>query len=135
MTARDVTRFCACFSARKSGYFLHSLRGDFLTNLHGKPGERGNNPLENIQKKNPVAPAPRNCKFLSLVVVERVLRYWPGPYADVCRGFCRTQDFSGHVSTTKMRRKGPKEYLDHRGPKIRVFRVCFRAPFLPPLFP
>ena len=28
-----------------------------------------------------------------------------------------------------------KEYLNHRGTKIRVFRVRFRAPFLPPFFP
>ena len=28
-----------------------------------------------------------------------------------------------------------KEYLNHRGTKIRVFRVRFQAPFLPPFFP
>ena len=39
MTARDVTRVCAFFSARKSGIFLHIL-GRFLTKLHSKPGER-----------------------------------------------------------------------------------------------
>ena len=27
-----------------------------------------------------------------------------------------------------------KEYLNHRGTKMRVFRVCFRAPLLPPFF-
>ena len=31
--------------------------------------------------------------------------------------------------------KDTKEYLNQRGTKIRVFRVCFRAPFLPPFFP
>ena len=31
--------------------------------------------------------------------------------------------------------KAPKEYLNHRGTKFRVFRVHFRAPFLPPFFP
>ena len=31
--------------------------------------------------------------------------------------------------------KATKEYLNQRGTKIRVFRVCFRTPFLPPLFP
>ena len=31
--------------------------------------------------------------------------------------------------------KATKEYLNQRGTKIRVFRVCFRAPFLPPFFP
>ena len=30
--------------------------------------------------------------------------------------------------------KATKEYLNHRGTKIRVFRVCFRAPFPPTLF-
>ena len=28
--------------------------------------------------------------------------------------------------------KATKEYLNQRGTKIRVFRVLFRAPFLPP---
>ena len=28
--------------------------------------------------------------------------------------------------------KATKEYLNHRGTKVRLFRVCFRAPFLPP---
>ena len=31
--------------------------------------------------------------------------------------------------------KATKEYLNHMGTKIRVFRVCFQAPFLPPIFP
>ena len=31
--------------------------------------------------------------------------------------------------------KATKEYLNQRGTKIRVFRVCFQAPFLPPFFP
>ena len=30
--------------------------------------------------------------------------------------------------------KATKEYLNQRGTKIRVFRVCFRTPFLPPFF-
>ena len=70
MTATDVTGFYALFSARKSGNFLYIL-GLFLK-LHSKPREKGKNPLEKIQK-NPVETAPRNCRFLSLVVVERVL--------------------------------------------------------------
>ena len=36
MTARDVTGFCALFSGRKWGNFLH-IWGDFLTKLHRKP--------------------------------------------------------------------------------------------------
>ena len=31
--------------------------------------------------------------------------------------------------------KATKEYLNQKGTKIRVFRVLFRAPFLPPFFP
>ena len=31
--------------------------------------------------------------------------------------------------------KATEEYLKHKGTKIRVFRVCFRAPFLPHFFP
>ena len=31
--------------------------------------------------------------------------------------------------------KATKEYLNHRGTKIRVLQVCFRAPFIPPFFP
>ena len=31
--------------------------------------------------------------------------------------------------------KDTKEYLNHRGTKIRVFQVCFWAPFLPPFCP
>ena len=47
--------------------------GRFLTKLHRKPGEKGKKSTgENW--KNPVEKLPRNCGFLSLVVVERVLR-------------------------------------------------------------
>ena len=31
--------------------------------------------------------------------------------------------------------KATKEYLNQRGTKIRVFRVCFRTPFRPPFSP
>ena len=31
--------------------------------------------------------------------------------------------------------KAIKEYLNHRGTKIRIFRVCFWAPVLAPFFP
>ena len=40
MTARDATGFYAFFSARISGNFLH-IWGDFLAEVHGKPGEKG----------------------------------------------------------------------------------------------
>ena len=44
--------------------------GRFPSKLHSKRGEKGNNPLEKIQK---METAPRNCRFLSLVVAEHVL--------------------------------------------------------------
>ena len=31
--------------------------------------------------------------------------------------------------------KATKEYLNQKSTKIRVFRECFRSPFLPPFFP
>ena len=42
MTARDMTGFCASFSARKSGHFLH-IWGEFLTEVHSAPGKKGTN--------------------------------------------------------------------------------------------
>ena len=47
--------------------------GDFLTNLHIKPGEREQKSTGQ-NSENPVERFPRNCRFLSLVVVERVLK-------------------------------------------------------------
>ena len=46
---------------------------------------------------------------------------------------------TGEIQTIQWRRrpeiwKATKEYLNQRGTKIRVFRVCFRTPFLPPFF-
>ena len=35
----------------------------------------------------------------------------------------------------KIFEKPLREYLNHSGTKIRVFRVCFWAPLLPPFFP
>ena len=53
--------------------FLHNL-GRFLYQIaHRKPGGKGKNPPEKIPK-NAMETAPRNCIFLSLVMVERVLR-------------------------------------------------------------
>ena len=72
MTARDVTGFYANFSARESGNFLHILGGVFFTELHIKPGEKGQT-CTGENSKNPVETAGRNRRFLSLVVVKRVL--------------------------------------------------------------
>ena len=53
--------------------------GDFLAKLHHKNMEKkGKSTGENSETKNPVETAPRNCRFLSLVVAERVLRTHPG---------------------------------------------------------
>ena len=73
MTATDVTGFCAFFSARKSGNLLHIL-GRFPYSITQKTWRKWKKIhwLEKIQKKN-VETAPRNCRFLSLVVVERAL--------------------------------------------------------------
>ena len=71
MTATDVTGFYAVFLRPEIGQFSPHPSGHFLTKLHRKPGEKGKKPLEKIQK-NPEETAPRNCRFLSLVVVERV---------------------------------------------------------------
>ena len=62
MTARDVTGFCA-FCPPGNRAIFSAFWGDFL-NLHSKPGEKEKKSLET---------APRNCRFLSLVVVVRVL--------------------------------------------------------------
>ena len=76
MTAKDVTGFCAFFSPRKSGNFLHILAAISLPNYTVNLGKQEKkNPLEKIQI-NPVETAPRNCRFLSLVVVGRVLIIW-----------------------------------------------------------
>ena len=60
------------FSTWKSGKCLHIL-GRCPYSIAPKPGEKGKNPLETIQKKPVQDGTPRNCRFLSLVVVERVL--------------------------------------------------------------
>ena len=72
------------FSARKSGHFLHTL-GQFLTNLHRNPGEKRKNQSIHVKKtkKNAVEAAPRNCRLLSLVVVECVLTNIPVKTDDV----------------------------------------------------
>ena len=45
---------------------------ELFTKLHSKLGKKGKNPLEK-NSKNPVEKIPLNCRFLSLVVVERAL--------------------------------------------------------------
>ena len=63
MTATDVTGFDAIFS---TGFFATFSRfwGARLTKLHIHTGEKA---------KNPVETAPRNCRFLSLVVIKRAM--------------------------------------------------------------
>ena len=51
MTATSVTRFYAFFCARKSGNFSPHFGAISILNLHSKPEEMGENPLEKIQKK------------------------------------------------------------------------------------
>ena len=71
-TARDVTGFYAYFSPANRAIFSTSW-GDFLTKWRRKPGEKRKNPVEKTQKKSPVETEPQNYRFLSFVVVERVL--------------------------------------------------------------
>ena len=63
---------CTHFSPPGNRAIFSTFWGHFLTKLHSQPGEKGKPPLEKIQK-NPVEKAPQNCRFLSLVMVERVL--------------------------------------------------------------
>ena len=69
MTATGVTGFDAIFS---TGFFATFSRfsGARLTKLHREPGEKA----KKSSGEPPVETAPRNCRFLSLVVVERVLK-------------------------------------------------------------
>ena len=71
MTATDVTGFGAIFSTGFFATFSPDFRGLVLLNY-----------TENLEKKQKIQwrassgdGAPRNCRFLSLVVVERVLTY------------------------------------------------------------
>ena len=68
MTATDVTGFDAIFS---TGFFATFSRfwGARLTKLHINTGEKAKKSSGEL----PVETAPRNCRFLSLVVVEHVL--------------------------------------------------------------
>ena len=71
MTARDVTGFYA-FSLPGNRAIFSTFWGDFLTNLRRQPGDKKKKTLEKIQK-DPAETVLRNCRFLSLVIVERVL--------------------------------------------------------------
>ena len=68
MTATDVTGFDAIFSAAFFATFSR-LKGLVLLNYTENLGKK-----QKISGEPPVEMAPRNCRFLSLVVVERVLR-------------------------------------------------------------
>ena len=64
---------------------------------------------------------------------------WTGPIANSSEIVAR-QQFSktfriSRSFSSKHALEGHWEYLNHRGTKIRVFRVCFRPLFLPPFFP
>ena len=45
------------------------------------------------------------------------------------------RDISRYRGIARYVERPLRVHLEHRGTKIRVFRVCFRAPFLPPFFP
>ena len=69
-TWQDSTLFCGPGNRA----IFSTFWDDFLTKLRRKPGEKRKNPLEKITNKYPMETAPWNCRFLSLVVVERVLK-------------------------------------------------------------
>ena len=67
-------RILRFFSPPGNRAIFSTFWGHFLTKSHIKPGEKGKDPMEKIQKKIRRRRVPRNCRFLSLVVAERVLR-------------------------------------------------------------
>ena len=65
-------RILRLFLRLEMGAIFSTIWGDFRTKLHRKPGEKGKN-IHWRKQKNSVEKLPRNCRFLSLVAVERVL--------------------------------------------------------------
>ena len=79
MTATDVTGFDAIFFTGFFRYFLQILGGSSYQIAHKywrKSRKSSGEP--------PVERAPRNCRFLSLVVVERALMYFFGFFSPFC---------------------------------------------------
>ena len=80
------------FSPPGNRAILSTFWGDFLAKLHRKPGKNlfKKNPLEEF-KQNQVEMAVENCRFLSLVMIERALTTTPPKnalwlsVAQVCR--------------------------------------------------
>ena len=71
MTATDVTGFDAIFSTEFFATFSR-FSGARLTKLHIRYWRKS----KKSSGEPPVETAPRNCRFLSLVVVELVLSNW-----------------------------------------------------------
>ena len=87
MTARDVPGFFVFSSARKLGRQVSSHFGAMPSKLHCEPGKKGEkHPLGKTQKTYSGDGAPRMHKFLSLVVVERILNC-SGIHKSFFRGF------------------------------------------------
>ena len=71
LARRTGPQHSAPFSPPGNRAIFSTFWGDFLAELHIEPGEKGKYPLKKIQTiqwRN-----FRNCRFLSLVVIERVL--------------------------------------------------------------
>ena len=102
MTARDVTGFYAFFLRTGIGLFLH-IWGDFLTELHRKPGKEGKIVTGEIQKK-------------SIVVLEGVLMTTnsPTPWIQA------QPTFKGFGAVTK---PGSEQ-----GPPLATFISCYWTP-------
>ena len=77
MTARDVTGFYAFFCAMKSGNFVRdsTFWGDFLPELHRKPPPERRKRVHWRKFKTSSRDGAPNCRFLSLVIVKRVLNF------------------------------------------------------------
>ena len=78
MGPRQVPEQSVCLSSpknndsqRRDRILLHLL-GRCTHKMRQKTVEKGKHPVEKIQKMNPVKTERQNCRFLSLVMVERV---------------------------------------------------------------
>ena len=115
MTARDVTGFYAFFSARQSGNFLTHFGAVYLLNCTANLEKKDKNPLEKTQK-NSMETAPRKCRFLSLVVVDRALSFFSWPWQTHCKvvGLVGGVRISGPILSVNPLLSKDLEALDER---------------------
>ena len=102
-------------------------------------------PRKPQKPRKPRDPSFENNPFRYLLVVsnrkrtKEVMSEWafslkgPLEYSQICRISRISKKWTDYSAS--LGRRVTREYLNQRGTKIRVFRACFRASFLPPLFP